>query len=346
MNKIIQRIAVECMILIFSVVLISCWHPPFDPELSASVFTIKKLGEPVWEATIQLYSGTHNGYYLPSRLDYLKGMWIEEAEQAIKVGFVQSDMSSNKINGDISQFTIKNDMHNQRVLLQTLQGQVAYIASNETSGFVRIQSNYFKKEKTFTSPCGYGWAPAITTDPYSQAGDTLFAAELDSSILTISTCTVMGTESEFSFSDKGSYSFSVGETPKTPFFVTQSPVTEDFYLSAYFSDGLRTYRWEPSSENESFTQLPIHQPLTGVLSDGRLLAATDSKLYVYSPDGSKCITIFTGVLKFVGEKYDVANGWICVFCRTVGIPPRDKDQWEYQIDIYEIPTSKLDTLEK
>jgi len=82
--------------------------------------------------------------------------------------------------------------------------------------------------------------------------------------------------------------------------------------------------------------------LTGILSDGRLLADTGDRLYVYSADGTDSFMIPTGVLRFVHERTPDGLTWYSVFTRTVMIPGgKSDDGSEYLIEIYEIPTLKL-----
>jgi len=90
--------------------------------------------------------------------------------------------------------------------------------------------------------------------------------------------------------------------------------------------------------------LPINRQLTGILSDGRLLADTGDRLYVYSADGTDSFMIPTGLLRFVHERTD-GTVWYSVFTRTVMIPGgKSDDGSEYLIEIYEIPTADLSDL--
>jgi hypothetical protein len=83
--------------------------------------------------------------------------------------------------------------------------------------------------------------------------------------------------------------------------------------------------------------------LTGILSDGRLLADTGDYLYVYEADGSGEFSIPTGALRFVHERFD-GTKYISVFTRTVEIPLKDSDDSEFLIQIWQIDTPDLKDL--
>jgi hypothetical protein len=132
--------------------------------------------------------------------------------------------------------------------------------------------------------------------------------------------------------------------PAAPGFFAQSPANGGFYLSAKEANGaFATYFW--SNTGAEPIRLPVNVQITGMLSDGRLLADSSSSVTVYSPMGEYLFTINTGALHFVHERYDLVNAcWVSVFTRTVEIPQQNTDNNQYRIEIYEIKTRDLQNL--
>ena len=320
---------ISSMVLLAS--LSSCWHPPFDPDVSAAMLTAQKLGSPVWEIRTRLGYNARSGYYLPSRSDYSQGFWVGFNQNRIKLSRFTFDMGTQK--GLLTNFTDYpvTDLRGLQLLPDQSSPHVLYISLASLKGWYKIDF--------------YGGFTPFTTQefPFLGAGlfnndtlpDTLYVAYMnDSQIYFYSVQT-----DNFTISGPYAYTALPATLPESPTLAVMGTGGEA-YISGLAADGTAvTYYW-PSNTAEPVT-LPIDRPLTGRLSDGRLLSDRGDRLYVYTTDGSSSFSIPMGTLHFSFEHYDSANSqWISVFTRTLEIASNSVD-WEYLISIYEIPTSRL-----
>lgn len=330
----------------------SCWLPPFDPELSASQYTIGLLGDPVWSARIKLENQGEGGWYLPPKepSQYGQGVWVREesgriflwALRSYEWGYAQLD---HIYEGD-------NNLGRARLLSMAAGFNSNYVfISDPSQGIRRV---------------GYGttdppWNTLFPPDEYyigfgvgpvDQVNDRYCMVRLDPAIPQFS----------FDYAPMNSYTAMPPTIltngvidipppiPAAPGFFAISPTDDRTYLSAPYGDGsIRTYAWLDPMPSPP-VRLPIDRQLTGILSDGRLLADGGDELYVYGPEGASLFAIRTGPLRFVHERYHSdplvpANSrWLSVFSRTVRIPKDKDDSAEYLIEVFEIPTADLKKL--
>lgn len=325
----------------------SCWHPPFNADLSASEFTVSKLGSPVWAVTVHLYSEASGGYYLPYRdpSQYYSGAWVWKSPTQIRFGYLQIT-GPNMYTFNSPSLGFPNEMGNAvqiRTPMGTNTSNYVFFGSSGGAGigqYVLSSSVIAPYWSPSTLPAvGMGMVPdtATTTDDlfymaYFNIGQLNFVSSQITNISTLPPA----------FSS-GFFVYSV-PVPAAPGFFAQSPANGGFYLSAKEANGaFATYFW--SNTGAEPIRLPVNVQITGMLSDGRLLADSSSSVTVYSPMGEYLFTINTGALHFVHERYDSVNlCWISVFTRTVEIPQQNTDNNQYRIEIYEIKTRDLQNL--
>lgn len=320
----------------------SCWHPPFNPDISASVITSQKLGTPVWEVRTRLPYNARGGYYVPARTLYNQGTWIAYDAGRIRMSNFMYDTA-----------TLKGNLYNF-IELPATYGSYFYIIPAR-SDVNKIYATYSGLNRWIRYDVYSMDFSMSNQDPYvigcgfmfGNSQDTLYMLKKDASIypITVLSLSVDG------YTDSWPPTFSINQTysilpPELPTTVTLAVPTSSgaLYLSGTKTDGSAvTWFWPGVSDTPYI--LPIDKPLTGILSDGRLIADTEDRLYVYSPDGSSSFVISTGALHFSYERYDsVQSRWISVFTRTIEIPVPKSTDSEYLISIYEIPTSQLSEL--
>jgi len=328
----------------------SCWHPPFDPLVSASELTADKLGAPVWSKTVTLRDDAAGGYYLPGRdpAYYGTGTWINKVHDIILAGtFSPANQSEFFYN-----FFTRNDLGDMATILSPLSppnpttGQVLIGANKEitANGIVMFNGSSTPIFSAMIADAiGCGTAPhdasfdylAVMSWPALDPAPKICFLPIDGSTTAI---------------DPILHTYTLPANPPArptgPVFTAFKADTNYLYASSAASSGFVTFRWLFDSFTSSFPDapllLPITRQLTGILSDGRLLADTGDRLYVYSADGTDGFMIPTGVLRFVHERTPDGITWISVFTRTVQIPGgKSDDGSEYLIEIYEIPTLKL-----
>jgi hypothetical protein len=321
---------ISSMVLLAS--LSSCWHPPFDPDVSAAMLASHKLGSPVWEIRTRLGYDAQGGYYLPSRSDYSQGFWVGFNQNRIKLSRFTFDMGTQK--GLLTNFTDYpvTDLRGLQLLPDQSSPHVLYISLASLKGWYKIDFEG-------------GFTPFTTQgSPYLGAGyvngstllDTLYVAYMNGSQIDFYS---VQTADFNNVSSPTSYFIPSATLPVTATLAVMG-TSGEAYISGLAADGSAVTHYWASSTAEPVI-LPIDRPLTGRLSDGRLLSDRGDRLYVYTTDGSSSFSIPMGTLHFSFERYDSVNSqWISVFTRTLEIASNSSD-WEYLISIYEIPTSRL-----
>ncbi len=343
-----------------------CWHAPFDPDLSASVYTTNKLGDAVWGVKMHT-NDKADGYYLPTfdPTYYSTGYWIVPESGTLRVTNMSftndSDISSSSGNVYVTQ--------NTQYRAAVLQGAPSayyyrmYVGANLSGGMVRAESGATTNWAS-SYPVGFGYSP-LPNGTYSNDGSesvtptiggfSLCVADWDSSSDTV-TAYQMYVDGSESFMYYNTVSVTnppslVGlANPAGPCFAAINQADNGYlgalYLSGLMSDGkVKTYRWTTPLTSTP-EQLPLGLRVTGMLSDGRLLADTGDSLYVYDKNGKNSFEIKTGALRFAHEYYDSINAkWISVFTRTFYVPQSSgDDEREVIIQVYHIDTADLDTL--
>ena len=316
----------------------SCWHPPFSPEVSASLLTSEKLGEPVWQVKVRLPYNARGGYYLPSRFNYNRGMWIGRDADSVKIMKFEYDPVLKK--GMVANYTDipVQGITNLLVLPAIASSDVlffTYPGFNRWAGFNVSSSSFNISEEMNGTGFRFG-------DGEINFKDTLYLVDI-SDVVQLYNLKVDANDLPFNEpSLVGNYNLPA-VLPAVISFAAAGPDSA-LYISGTLQDGSAvTYRWKNPVDSPEL--LPIDKPLTGMLTDGRLMADSGDRLYIYMPDGSFDFSIATGALHFSYERYDSdKNRWIAVFTRTLEIPVSHSDDWDYLISVYEIPTDQLETI--
>lgn len=324
-----------------SLVFASCWHPPFSPEVSASLLTSEKLGKPVWQVKVRLPYNARGGYYLPSRNIYNSGIWIGRDPDRLRLMKFEYDPGSMK--GMVDNYIdIPVQVVTNLLVLPAVFQNVFFFTY---PGFNRWGSY---SNGSFNASPSYDGTMVGTGFRFGDGGandkDTLYWAAMSNNEITLYELAVDGSDTTLNPILPGtSYSLLPPVLPAAISFAALGP-DNGLYISGTLQDGsVVTYRWKSLTENPE--QLQIDKPLTGMLADGRLLADTGDRLYLYTPDGSSGFVISTGAMHFSYERYDSAQSrWIAVFTRTLEIPVSNSDGWDYLISVYEIPADQLETI--
>jgi len=311
----------------------SCWHPPFDPDVSASLVTTEKLGSPVWEGRFSLPYEARGGYYLPScfePINYNQGFWIGFDETSLRMSHAVFDIVTKK--GFLDNYRVfpTPNRDGLKLLPDRNNASGLYISLASLKGWYKLDFGFeFTPFTAQTLPfLGAGYINGTSADTLYEA----YLNETQVDFYSVQTDT-------FAISGPYAYTALPANLPAIPTLAVMGTGGEA-YISGFLADGTAvSYYWASSSAEPVI--LPIENPLTGILSDGRLLSDTGDRLYVYSSNGSSSFYIPTGALHFSFEKYDSANSqWISVFTRTLEIATDYEDR-NYLISIYEIPTSRL-----
>lgn len=321
----------------------SCWHPPFDPRVSAALISSQKLGSPLMELRTCLPYDTQGGYYLPSRNDINQGFWIKKDFGRLRVySFFVIDSDTANISG-FHEMPLSNGGRILSLPSFPNSSALFFTLSNMDRWF-NIDMNL---EISASTPVlngiggGYRW----DTDK-----DILFIAYIENESLKLSVNSDPLADINNFNSASTSYELPAdlaGDPLMGINFVVQSP-TDELYLSGYLSDGTAvTYYWA-APNNSPPVRLPMNRPMTELLSDGRLVSDTGDRLYLYDEQGNELGSIATGDLHFSYEWYDSGqNQWMSRFTRTIliGPCPSKKGSWEYLISVYGIPTKDLSRLQ-
>ena len=320
----------------------SCWHPPFDPLVSASEFTVERLGSPVWSSTATLWDQAEGGYYLPSRNpeEYATGAWIRKKDGIISIGKLAL-YGNGKFDFNANRYNAPDTFGNSTVLASPPGSNgtdpVLYVGSNP-DGIYQLNMYNDRILPASSSLIGLGVVPS------DSGSDLYYLAERTDPTITI-TYIGMNSGTVFPVLPLNGTLVNPSPIPVGPAFFAGSPADiSSYYLSGPMAGGaVETYCWTSTAALPVL--LPVPLKLTGILSDGRLLADTGEKLTVYSAEGVDGFSIPTGLLRFVHERISPDGVWHSVFTRTIQTPGDDDgDGSDYLIEIYEIPTADLRTL--
>jgi hypothetical protein len=309
------------------------------------------MGPPVWTATVNLGSDASGGYYLPGRdpAYYSDGFWIKKDSTSIRAGRYSTTSPA------VFSFTFaaSNEFGESAVILSPLfpanstTEKILVGANGDPASGIACVSGSFSPvydSSVITEPvAGFG------SSPYNQTLDylALLIWPTTSSYPSVACNTIDGTSGlplTATF-----IALNHAPPPRPTGNVFSAYYKNSNYLYASWPEGKInvTYRWAFDGVS-SPTTAPVHlylinRKLTGILSDGRLLADTGDGLYVYSPDGVTSFYIPTGSLHFVHERTD-GTSWYSVFTRTIQIPDQTSGNSDYRIEIYEVKTADLQNL--
>ena len=348
----------------------SCWHPPFDPAVSASARVVEKLGNPVAEYTLYGSSAAATGFFWPAKdgsttFSLNTGLWVWEENNRVRIGYLPS-LASGMVIGN--SFFLE---------LPLYKGERPWLLQYGANGMV------------------YGGDPqnlrivqAIPNDPCNQ-----YIPSVDGSFISIGFGSLMnstdnveqvyigswwidpndGTSYINIYVHKAGYNVSnttnyttlkytlrsPPELPEGSFWVGKYPHDEDTAGPVYVSyqvrgtDAFVTYKWNDSgNSSEDPYKLPIPNRITRMLSTGDLVAELDTKMLVYSPEGNLKYVIPTGSCRFIHEVWVPASlgggGHLeMLFSRSIRWKLSSWEQqqyggsWKYQVSLYRIPTAEL-----
>ncbi len=328
----------------------SCWLPPFDPELSASQYTIGLLGDPVWSARIRLENQGEGGWYLPPKdpSQYGQGVWVREESERIFLWALRT------FEWDYTQldhlYDSPNTLGRARLLSMPagFNGNYYVFVAAQGEGMRKVGGSGFN---ALWDMGGFALT-AVGSAPAGPGADRYFMARWDTAVndLIISHSLMDSISAMPPPAPANDTLFNTPPRYSAAAFFSVSPANAWYYLSGPTSAGIESYIWKAATDMP--VRLPIDRQLTGVLSDGRLLADGGDELYVYGPEGASLFSIRTGPLRFVHERYHIDplepanNRWLSVFTRTVRIPKDKDDSSEYLIEVFEMPTESLKKLAK
>ncbi|MEJ5188600.1 hypothetical protein [Treponema sp. J25] len=349
----------------FGLLASSCWHPPFDPAVSASAWAVEKLGNPVAEYTLYGAYGTANGFFWPAKdgtTFYLNtGLWVWEENNRLRIGYLSSLASG---------MVVGNSFFSE---LPFYKGERPWLLQYGANGMV------------------YGGDPqnlrivqAIPNDPCNQ-----YIPSVDGSFISIGFGSLMNSTDNVEqvyiaswwrntsgnpgidvYAYKAGDSFPPSnptkytlrpprELPEGSFWVGKYPYDENTAGPVYVSYQVRgtgtfvTYKWNDSgNSSEDPYKLPIPNRITRILSTGDLVAELDTKMFVYSPEGNLKYVIPTGSCRFIHEVWvnDGLGGGghpEMLFSRLIRWKLSSWEQqqygayWKYQVSLYRIPTAEL-----
>ena len=320
----------------------SCWHPPFDPWVSAALISSQKLGSPLMELRTCLPYDTQGGYYLPSRDDINQGFWINvnQGQGRIRLTKVTFDLGSQRGFLEWSTEYPADNPDGLQLLPDKMDPNVLFVSLTSVQGWIRIAVGGFFTP--YNAPEGSFLGAGFTL---GKAEDAIHVAALDETFgkIKITSYSLLNPQMNDTY-----YNLPT-ELPVRPI-VAIMRSDGQACLSGYLSDGTAvTYYWAaPEPSDVPPVRLPMNRPVTGLLSDGRLMADTGARLYLYDEQGNMLGSIATGDLHFSYEWYNSAlNQWMSRFTRTIliGPCPSEKGFWQYLISVYEIPTKDLSRLQ-
>jgi hypothetical protein len=333
--------------------LLSCWQPVFEADISSSESMVKKFGDPVWSAAVSLAKTFDGGYFVPPRdtKKYGEGFWINRrVGSELRIGSVEI-INSLVFNPNPGMFDLKDEAFPGGVVRSAgAASKILYVGMDRMYGIVRADRQSVWNRWTINGLAGVGIAPdaRVDRDVLSMLG-----WPIGSDAMYLSKQAVSGLEAAYP-PDPAPAPVSIAKTPPQRFsgmaYAGVNPADSSLIVSGTLADGtVRTYRWPAPFDTTVPTELSgIPYQVTGMLSDGSLLADMGSLLYVYTKDGVFSQAIKTGPLRFAHERLSDPNNpaspAVAVFVRTLRIGVGRNDKIDYRIEIFEIPTKDLKRL--
>lgn len=343
----VARIA-TLLVALVSALATSCWHPTFDPMLSASEVTVRRLGAPTEYFSIQDVQqwGMDNAWFLPPMVDLpTSGSLVSDMGDSLEFRQVWIDgiNHTGSINTMIG-FSVNNTHGDGYMVQSTTDGtDKAFIVASSNMGNYLDWTTYPTGPIAATlGPFGIGAVAQAMTSQVSLACFAYPAISNPQFIVytwTGNAAPGFGATIPFNFSDA-----SIAMTPGRLLATTAS--TNFLYLSCGLSDGSRAiYRWDPPFTAAEPTRFPEdYGPLIGALSDGRLLAERDGIITVLDADLQRLFKFPSGTLRFVHERYNGTEMKV-VFTRTIFLKTSTHDdKGTLHVEVYEIPTANLASL--
>lgn len=348
----------------------SCWYPPFDPLISASVRAADKLGSPVAEYTFYGTYGKDKEFFCPMKYDntsyysLTQGVWVWKGEKNYWHFQYVPDMGALTTLGNEDFFSLFTGDGGLPWFVQMGNDGTSYIGDPPSNILYTAIPNSSLSQ---TSPTlsqsnvsilsvGFGNCPDIFS-PVKEMGymgvwyvdNNSLEQKIEVFSFTISP--------NFSLSSPLHVLSAPPSEPPLSFWIGALPDAENttpLYLSYDRPDGSGgvTYILNWNESNPSWQLLPIPYRLTRMLSTGDLVAEGDTKMFVYSPEGALKYVIPTGACRFIHEVWvpdNLGGGghYEMMFSRTVRWKPSSQEQqqygapWKYRVSLYQIPPTEL-----
>ncbi len=352
----------------------SCWYPPFDPFISASVRAADKLGSPVAEYTFYGTYGKDKEFFCPLKYDngsyysLTQGVWVWKGENNYWHFQYVPDMGALTTLGNEDFFSLFTGDGGLPWFVQMGEKGTSYIGDPFSKIIYTINNtdpnNPYQLYKTPLAPSqlcdlilSVGFGNCL--DPNNPAEEIGYVGvwydEYGSSLEQKIEVFYFTIQPNISYSSLAI--FSPPSEPPLSFWIGALPDTENttpLYLSYDRPDGSEgvTYRLNRNEPNPSWQLLPIPYRLTRMLSTGDLVVDGDTKMFVYSPEGALKYVIPTEACRFIHEVWvpnSLGGGghYEMMFSRTVRWKPSSQEQqqygvpWEYRVSLYQIPTTEL-----
>lgn len=334
-----------------ALLLASCWHPAYDPDLVASAQFADRLGKPVDVFSLSIQGDSSgSGYYLPPRdpASYRLGFGIGREEGSVGVlgVMIAPDGSLYAPSWGYGAY----DRFGRSAYFVPTAGDPSSLVvwTNPSEGVVRLtKSSYGGLERTGQlSGVGYVGGGTVAA---SETADRFCLASASGGTLSVSYIDLSGAEA---FPAPVSISAVLPSdalvfSEESPAFVALSADGADLYLSGKLADGsAATYVWR----DYAFAAAPVRlegigRRITGMLPDGRLYAANGAGMRIYEGDGAGRFDLSFKRILYAGERWDAAGGrWLSRFTRATTASVDSGEGREYRVEIWEYPTAELSGL--
>ncbi|PKL10146.1 MAG: hypothetical protein CVV51_00065 [Spirochaetae bacterium HGW-Spirochaetae-7] len=334
----------------------SCWHPTFDPMISASEVTVRKLGDPTLYFSVEdvQQHGMDDAWFLPPMVDLpANGLLVQDMDERIGFKPVLSIDSLNHTGwiDTMTGFEIENTMGDAYLIYADPDGSSdAFVTLGTSEGRILPMTAPNTSSATVLPDTDAMW--------YFGIGAVAVNGSLNATLTCITYQAMVPNYQQKHPWPGGDPVFVIGPGPTLLFSdVTQIATpgklldttgsTNNLYLSCGLSDGSNAiFRWDTPFTAAQPTRYPeSFGPLIGALSDGRLLAEDNGIVSVLDAGLNRLFKFPAGRLRFVHERWNGIEMKV-VFTRTLFVRNNnDYDKGSLQVEVYEIPTADLARLD-
>ncbi len=360
-----KRIRSTAFILLFSFLLMTCYLPPFDEDLSLAMLTAGKLNLETVTGPVVLEGHDEVNdtvYFIPEKGGFIgSGFAVREGIDHLGLAYVDGTISGENY---LDMYQSGNELFRDGsnsfdYRLDTVYSgpYIAFFQANNPGN-----DNFFVWDSTFINVYGpYLLESQMSTDyntglntineiaglslyPNNTMVDRMHIMGLDSTNV-LGEGTYIIDNASLTYSSDGNYDVPIyGDMASGGFYYYDPNSTYSFY-SVPNGDSYINYSWYLDMAPMPVEMTGFTRRIEAVLTDGNLFCVEGNNGYIHAQDGSELGSFPLGGLKFIHEVWDSAEArYELIFTHTYSTEIQGDHRRNYYYEVYSLPTANLSQL--